>query len=148
MKRIVSYILILVAVLFLPTKAVDVGKLRPVQTIAVYTSGSGYRILTDTMDSGFGKTMPMAIEDLKATTPAVIYLDTAQYLVVNDEVAIEELYPYLNDHVKVCLSVGEPHMENISSFLTAHADGPTVKAWKNGAKLPVLNCSDGRMSFQ
>ena len=148
MKRIICYILILAAVVLLPTKATDVGKLRPIQTIAAYTSDSGYRILTDTMDSGYGKTLQLAVEDLKATTPAVIYLDTAQYLVVNEEAVIAELYPYLSDRVKICLSVGEPHMEDVSSFLSAHGDGPTVKQWKKGAKIPVLNCSDGRMSFQ
>ena len=48
MKKSFLYMLILAAVLVLPTKFTDVGKLRPVQTIAVYKNGSTYIFETDT----------------------------------------------------------------------------------------------------
>ena len=148
MKRILLYFIILIAVLVLPTEGTDVADLQPVQTIAVYRDGNQWVIETDTEDVGRGNSVEKAFENLIQTAPAVIYLDTAQYLVVNEEAVIAELYPYLSDRVKICLSVGEPHMEDVSSFLSAHGDVPTVKQWKKGAKIPVLNCSDGRMSFR
>lgn len=147
MKRSILYLLIFAVILMLPTKATDVGKLRPVETIAVYTSGSVCRILTDTKDSGCGKTVASAIENLKVTTPATIYLDTARYLIVNDPALIDNLYPYLKKRVKLYQFTGEVPMDTVSEYLAVHGDGPTIKEWKNGAKLPVLNGREGRLSI-
>lgn len=147
MKRSLLYLLILAAVLVCPTKATDVGKLQPVQTIAVYKGEDGYVIATDTKDSGRGASIPAAIENLKATTPATIYLDTAQYLIVNDESIVDELRAHLKDNVKLYRFIGNPPMETVSKFLAAHGDGPKIGKWKTGEKLPVLDCRAERLIF-
>ncbi len=148
MKRSLFYLLILAAVLVCPTKATDVGRLRPVQTVAVFESDGSYAVVTDTKDSGSAEDLSGAIRNLKATTPATIYLDTAQYLIVSDEALVEELRPYLKKNVKLYRFVGTPPMEAVSKFLAAHGDGPSLGDWKPGDHLPVLDCQNERLIFR
>ena len=147
MKKSFLYMLILAAVLVLPTKSTDVGKLRPVQTVAVYKSGSDYIIETDTEDAGRGESIGAAVKDLQETTPATIYLDTAQYLIVSEESLLEELRPYLKEDVRVCAFTGDPPMEQVSKFLAAHAENVTLGNQKNGEALPVLDCTKERLKI-
>lgn len=147
MKRSFLYMLILAVVLVLPTQSTDVGKLRPVQTIAVYKIGADYVIETDTEDVGRGENVPAAIQDLKETTPATIYLDTAQYLIVSEESLAEELRPHLKKGVHVCAFVGDPPMDKVSKFLSAHGINLTLGDWKLGERLPMLDCTKERLNF-
>lgn len=147
MKRSLLYLLILAAVLVCPTKATDVGKLQPVQSIAVHKGEDGYVIETDTKDAGRGETISAAIQNLKATTPATIYLDTAQYLIVSDESVVDELRTHLKGNVRLYRSIGNPPMETVSKFLAAHGDGPSIRTWRVGDALPVLDCRSERLIF-
>lgn len=147
MRKSILYMLVLAAVLVCPTKATDVGKLQPVQTIAVYKNEDGYTVLTDTDDVGKGESIDSAIDNLKATTPATIYLDTAQYLIVNEESTIDSIRPHLKKNVKLCRFVGEPPMKSVSKFLSAHNAGVTLGDWQYGTKLLVLDCTKDRLKF-
>lgn len=147
MKRSLLYMLVLAVVLVLPTKATDVGKLRPVQSVAVYRDGAGYTVQTDTKDVGWGADISAAIENLKATTPATIYLDTAQYLIVSEEDIADKLRAYLKGNVKVYRFLGDPPMETVSKFLAAQGDGPSIGKWKMGESLPILDCRGERLIF-
>ena len=75
MKRIVIYVLILAATLFVPVKGNDIGRLRPVQAVLVYKENQNVLIQTDTEDTGVGQTAKEALQNLKDTTPGVIYLE-------------------------------------------------------------------------
>ena len=143
MKRILIYIGILAAVLLVPLERTDVGKLRPVQTVAVYREEDLYTIATDTGDKGSGKTVADALKDLKQTTPAVIYLDTAQFLLAgkNTEEAVEQLRPCFRKSVEVYSFRGEADLKLVSEYLMVHGSGPKLKQWNLGEKLPVLVCS-------
>ena len=147
MRKSLLYMIILAAVLVLPTKATDVGKLRPVQTLAVYKDGTDYVIETDTKDAGRGESIQLAIMDLKATTPGIIYLDTAQYLLVRHESDLEELQHHIKDSVQVYVYEGVPPMEKVSQFLASHAAGISLEQWKKGTKLPLLDCTKERMKI-
>ena len=147
MKKSFLYMLMLAVVLALPTKSTDVGKLRPVQTVAAYKNGAEYIIETDTEDVGRGESINTAIRNLKETTPAIIYLDTAQYLIVSEEVLVEEMHPYLKDSVHVCLFTGNPPMDQVSKFLASHTEGTTLGNWKSGETLPMLDCTKDRLKF-
>ena len=143
MKRILIYIGILAAVLLVPLERTDVGKLRPVQTVSVYRDGASYVIATDTGDKGKGETVLEALNDLKQTTPAVIYLDTAQFLLTgkNAEDAVVDLRRYFSKSVELYSFRGEPDLELVSKYLAVHGNGPRLKQWDPGEKLPVLACS-------
>ena len=73
MKRIMVYIAALAASLLLPMRGMDVGKLQPVGLIQLYIEDETVFIVTDTGDSGCGKTVEAAFENLEQTTSGVIF---------------------------------------------------------------------------
>lgn len=147
MKRYLLYGLILAAVLVIPVKRTDVGKLQPIQTVAVYVADSGYTVQTDTGDMGVGETVALAIGNLEQTTAGVAYLDTAEFLLVSEgeEAVVEELKATLKNSVELYWVQGQPDLKAASRFLSVHGNGPTYKSWENGVKLPLLACKNDRM---
>ena len=149
MKRILIYIVILLAVVLVPLERADVGKLRPVQTVAVYRDGNIYTIATDTGDKGEGETAADALADLKRTTPAIIYLDTAQFLLTGKNAvdAVEELRQYFCDDVEIYSFRGDAELVEVSKYLSVHGNGPKLKCWNIGKKLPILACSGSKIEL-
>ena len=149
MKRCILYIMIAVAVLVVPVERTDVADLRPVQTVALYETPDGYLLETDTGDFGQGGTVDAAYQDLLRTTPGVIYLDTADFLLVseNSQSRIPEIGKYLKTSVRCCLVSGQWDLEEVSEFLSVHNDLPEISGWKSGGKLPVLDCTARRLKI-
>lgn len=140
MKRIPLYIIILTLVFFAPVRRVNVGTLRPVEVVSVYRLNGKVIIETDTGDLGQGIDMEQAVQDMKQTSPAVIYLDTAEYLLfTNDcQYVAQELRSHLKGSVKVCMTQGQVSTKDAAKYLVVHGDLPKLKHWKPGDKLPVL----------
>lgn len=130
--KTILYILIIILTLAAPVKRLDVAKLQPVEAIALYTEQDTVVLLTDTEDTGRGKTAQQALENLKATTAAVIYLDTAEYLLVAEDAAsyAEELKPYLKSSVKIRVYNGGKVKEEVK-YLDAHDRGADPDTGKN-----------------
>ena len=129
--RILLYIVILALLLVAPVERLDVAKLQPVQTVAIHVTGGEVVLQTDTKDKGQAETLQAAIDDLEENTPGVIYLDTAEYLLVTEEAVsyVEELENYLHPSVKVSLWDGEGSVEEAAKFLGVRRDLPTLKQW-------------------
>ena len=129
--RILLYIVILAAMLFAPVHRLDVSKLEPVQTVAVRISDEEIVIETDTKNKGQGETLASAIADLEKNTPGVIYLDTAQYLMLTTEATqyASELEKYLRRSIKVSLWDGEGSVERAAKFLAIRQDLPALRQW-------------------
>lgn len=119
--RTVLYILIIILTFFSPVQCLDVAKLQPVEAVAVYMEQDMVILKTDTEDIGIGKTTQEALQNLKDTTPAVIYLDTAEYLLVapGAEQCAEELKPHLKTSTKVRTYSGGEVKEEVK-YLDAH----------------------------
>lgn len=149
MKRILCYIGILAAVLAWPVERLDVGKLCPVQVVSVYKKDNWVVIETDTEDIGFGGTARQALENLEDTTSGVIYLDTAQYLLLSKDAedVVEDLRDELKPSVQLCYAAMEIDLEEAAVFLSAHGDLPKLKTWKTGQELPVLSTFGKRLTF-
>jgi len=149
MKRILFYALILAVVLVLPTEGVDVAKLQPVQTIAVYKDGQTWVIKTDTGDYGSGNSVEEAFENLIKTTPAIIYLDTADHLILKDNAteAIDELRVRLKDSVALYRYIGDPDLKEVSKYLSVHGNKVKLKHWNHSVDLPILDCTTERFFF-
>ena len=149
MKRILIYVLILVALLFVPVKDNDIGKLQPVEVVQVYRQGSQVVIRTDTDDIGVGTTAQLALQNLKDTTPGYIYLDTAEYLLLNKDATkdIEELRPVLRKSLQLCFAENEVDLQLAAKFLPAHGKFPQLKRWKQGKDLPELTVENDRLKF-
>lgn len=149
MKRIILYIIVLAALLVVPAERADVGKLRPVQTVALYKDANEFVIATDTGDLGRGETVQDAFHNLKATTPAIIYLDTADYLLVSEQAVdqLEFLRGKLRRSVEVYQFLGEANLEEVSKYLRVHGNGPSLKQYESGTQLPVLDCREERLKI-
>ena len=110
------------------------AKLEPVQTVAVRTEGQQIVMETDTKNEGRGRTVEEAIKDLEERTPGVIYLDTAQYLLLTKET--EEYGPALRDYmrptVKVSLWDGKGSVETAAQYLDVQRDLPLLKEVGSG----------------
>ena len=149
MIRWILYCTILVAVLLVPLERADVAKLQPVQTVCIYYNESDYIIETDTGASGKGTNIKKALFDLIETTPAVVYLDTADFLLLpyGAESAVEYLRGVLKDSVELYYYEGDPNLKLVSKYLEIHRSGQVLKTWGNGVKLPVLKCQNSLMKL-
>lgn len=129
MRKILS-IIILALTLAAPVKRLDVAKLQPVEAVAVYMDGEKVILETDTEDRGVGNTALEALADLKARALSVIYLDTAEYLLVqeNAEAFAEELRPLLSDSVRVGTYLGGSVKEQ-EKYYEIHGNLPKLKSW-------------------
>lgn len=147
MKKIIIYSLLLGATFLSPLQGEDVGKLLPVELIQIYKEADSVVIATDDGAGGTGATVRDAIGNLKATTAGVIFLDTADYLLV-DETAAEEvtvLTEYLKPSVRVCASVGEIDLKEAAAFLKVHRPQIKLSAYDGGQNTEVLTVENGRL---
>ena len=130
--RMVLYIVILALLFLAPVQRLDVARLEPVQTVAVYMNDTAVVLETDTGNKGEGTGVKDALEDLEENTPGVIYLDTAQYLLVSEgaESHVDSLRKYLSPSVKACLWDGEGSVKDAAQYLDVRSDLPKLKDWK------------------
>lgn len=144
--RILLYCAILAAVLLFPGKGTDVGKLIPVEVIALSESEAGVTVRTDTGDMGSGRTLDEALQNMKDTAPGMIYLDTAEYLLV--ETGCEDLMTamggYLKKSVRVCRTEEGICLEGIADYLSAHRPGEKLGEVTAGTRIRELREESGR----
>ncbi len=147
MKRCFIYILVLAVVLVIPVNRVDIGKLRPVQAVVVYRDEANVVIETDTGDRGEGESAEEALKNLKATTPAVIYLDTADFIIVaeNAQNDAQQLREHFRRAAEVYGFFGKAEAEAAAKYLSIHGGGLQLRVWKPGAKIPVLDFRNERI---
>lgn len=139
MKRIIIYIWILLLALMAPVKRLDVAKLEPVDVVFVSKEDGKVKITTDTEAEGRGADAAAALYDLKQTTPGVVYLDTAEFLVVSKDAAdqIDELRTWLKGSVKLCFAE-KVEIEEVAKYLEVHGNLPKLRDWKTGDPVPLL----------
>lgn len=147
MKRIAVYIAVLLIVMLIPMQGMDIGKLRPVGLIQLYKEAGEMLIVTDTKDSGRGKTVDEAFGNLEDTTSGVIFLDTADYLLISETAkdAAMELGQYVKPTIEICIAEKDIDPVQAAEYLAVHH--PEVKlrdenAFRTAQKLTQEN---GRM---
>lgn len=129
--RILAYIAILALVFFAPVERLDVAKLEPVQTVAVSVFDGQVVFQTDTKNKGQAENVTAAVDDLERNTPGVIYLDTAEYLLITKEAVthMNDIEKYLRPSVKVSLWDGKGSVEEAAKFLEIRNDLPSILQW-------------------
>lgn len=130
--RTVLYIAILLSLFFVPLDRVDVSQLLPIETVAIYMENGDVILETDTEHSGSGKTVTQALESLKENTPAVVYLDTAAYLLVSEDALthVEGLRQYLKPSVAVCICDAKDSVQKAADYLSVHGNLPKLRDWR------------------
>ena len=147
--RKAAYLALLALILAVPVERADVGKLRPVEVIALAEENGTVTVCTDTGDWGEGASLREAMDNLRDTTPGVVYLDTAEYLLLETEVtAWEDLGEMLKESVRVCAAQRGISLEGSGAYLDIHR--PDCKLGDGIAyqKLRLLTEEDGRFLLQ
>ena len=140
MKRTIIYIGILAALLAAPVKPLNIGKLLPVQVVSIYKEGEWTVIKTDTENIGMGGTPQQALQNLEESASGIIYLDTAEYLLLTKDTldAAEALRDELKPNVRLCLAAKQMDLTEAGKYLSVHGQLPKLEAWKTDTELPVL----------
>jgi len=145
--RWLLYLLVLGAALTVPLEKNNVGKLQPMEVLYVCREGESIVLKTDTDDLGIGKTVAEAVRNLHETTPGIVYLDTADFLILNKnaEQSIRELEPYLKPSVAVCVTEEKIDLTAAAQYLSVHR--PKVKLTDTEMKEDIekLEVENGRI---
>ena len=130
--RKILYVVILSALFFAPLERMDVAKLLPIQAVAVYMEDGAVILETDTENKGRGDNVENALENLKEITPAVVYLDTAEFLLVSENAVsyLNELRDFLKPSVKVCVCEAVGQVKDAAKYLDVHGNLPKLRDWK------------------
>jgi len=149
MKWLISYCAILLAALMVPVERADVAQLRPIEVICIYKDADMVILKTDTDDIGIGHDALSALENMKLTSPAMIYLDTAEYLLIGPgaQEDAKQLKGVLKNSVQLCETDTNIKLKDAAQYLPVHGDLPDFKGWEAGEKLPVLSLHNDRIKI-
>ena len=105
----------------LPHPAVDIARLDPVRAIYLYMDGAAMTIETDSGDSGSGADLEAAYADLRANAHREIFLDTAEFLLLDPKVPITEAFDsLLRPDCRVMFTDAPPDLEKAAVYLSQH----------------------------
>ncbi len=108
-------------VLRIPHPATDLSELEPIEVVAVRQSEKGIEIETDTGAIGRGDNLTLAVDDLKEHSMGKVFLDTADYLLLElDDGNYEQFYSVFRPGCRVCLSDGVQDLSKAGVFLQTH----------------------------
>ena len=121
--KIVLYALIVGLSFLAPVRRLDIAKLEPVEAIALSVEGNMLVLETDGEYTGKGATVEEALQNLRENTPAVIYLDTARYLLMAEDAKAyqEEMAAQLKPSVQIGIYQGGEVKEE-AKYLDAHGE--------------------------
>lgn len=142
-------IALVIAILgFMPSAGMDVGKLQPVQVVAVQMVNEQILVQTDTADEGTGDTLMEAVENLKQSTGAEVFLDTAEHLLIAPDCAMvmEDVLQLFRPSCTLCWLDGEANLQGAAEFLNYHVPKTTLMEYRAGNQmLQTLRIVNGRM---
>ena len=143
-NRIVLYGLVL-ALLLLGRGGTDIGQLQPVEVVQLYEKNGLLILKTDTGDMGWGLTVDEAVRKLKETTPGQIYLDTADYLLIEEgvEASIPALRPYLKRRTTMAFGPEGVDLQETAAYLRVHR--PSEKVGKGDKPIEKLVFEGGKI---
>ena len=149
MKTLICYVLIIAAAISAPVEKADVAKLRPIEVIYIYKDADAVILKTDTEDVGIGADVENALQDMKLTSPAVIYLDTAEYLLLEKDTQedAEALRSELKPSVRLCMCNKPIDLAEAAKYLGVHGNLPKMKEWKVDTELPLLSTFGDSLIF-
>ena len=131
----------------LPMRGTDVGRLHPVELVQIYKEEDVIVVATDTGAEGMGRTVEEAVTNLNATTSGVVFLDTAQYLLLSE--SAKQLYPamahYLKPKVRVCTGEHGIDLHEAAAYLDIHKPLAYLKDLEGAELLQNLEIENGRI---
>lgn len=105
----------------LPHPARDIADLKPVRAVYIHMEGRTLHIETDTGDSGAGSDLTEACADLRTKADGEIFLDTAEFLILDPKVPINEaFYSLLRPDCRVIFADAAHDLEKAAVYLAQH----------------------------
>lgn len=151
MKRWIAYgVGILLLSWLSPARGTDVAELQPVELMMVSVENENVVLETDTNDVGKGENLERALENLKESAPGSIFLDTVEFLVVQDSAAeyLPQLIDLLRPGTTGCFTAERIDPEKAAEYLSAHKPSVTLRAVRyESGMLPLLNELEGRFEL-
>ncbi len=154
MKKWVIAGLIGAALLFSPFQRTDVSELLPIQTLSLRVSDGWCLLETNSGFWGQGKSLVMALEDLKRSAPGVVELSTAKQLVIGagaENFAGELLHlEVLRPGTELYQGAADIDVTDADAFLSRHHVEATVARARAAQlrgeelELPTLTGGEGR----
>lgn len=106
----------------LPHPARDIAALKPVRAVYIHMEGRNFHVQTDTGDSGTGPDLAKACADLRAEADGEIFLDTAEFLILDPGVPITgEIFDLLRPDCRVTFADAAPDLEKAAAYLAQHS---------------------------
>lgn len=140
MKRTLLYVAMLTVAMVIPVERTNLEEMKPVEVVYLYEEADHVTLSTDTGDRGSGIDIPEAMSNLRETTAGVVYLDTANYLLIGRgaEPYVEQLRSMLKEDVRICHAEGEIDMETVGVYLRVHQPEVKMEDWETESKLQTL----------
>lgn len=138
--RIISYVVLLGALLFVPLNRIEIADLEPIQAVWMHTENGNIVLEADTEDKGAGNTVETALEDMRNKSTGVVYLDTAQYLFVSESALgeIPAIQPYFKGSIRLCKWNGEGGLKEVAKYADSRNLGQKIKKWNEAGNLPEI----------
>lgn len=140
MKRWALYIA-MVLLSTIPFRGTDIAKLAPVEVVWLAEEGGQVLLMTDTEDVGKGADVTEALADMKASAKGTIFLDTADYLIVETgaEKFLNQITDVLRPSCMACRAKQIPDLKEAAAFFSVHEPDITLRQWQNDQmELPLL----------
>lgn len=128
----------------------DVGKLAPVQGVMLTQENGLLHIKTDSGQAGIGVNGTAAVEDMMQTASTRVFLDTAEYLMLEPktEIWLPQLKEYLRPSCKVCYVIGTVDLREAVKYLQLHQQNVNLAQYEAGnTTLHTLIYNEGRMTL-
>ena len=140
MKRLPFYIILLILTFLAPVRRVEIEHLEPVEAVFAVRNGNQITLTTDTGASGSGDDVAQALIDLEETTPGIVFLDTARYLLLSTDAQedVLQLRHHLKGSVRLCMFEGKQDPEKAVRHLEVFGKLPQIKDWNPADSLPIL----------
>ena len=150
MKRTALYAALLLAALLVPMERCDVGKLKPVEVVHLYMERDAVILETDTGDMGIGRSVAEAYENLKRTTAGIIFLDTADYLLVEESAKNEvaAMGQWVKPSVRVCFAQRGIDLTAAASYLSTHKPATKLRGFDSDLGAEKLIIRGGKILLQ
>ena len=153
MKNGLFYLSICVVTILVGTfsfQGTDVARLAPVEAVWLTQQGQTVCMVTDTGDVGYGMNIREALLDMKASASGTVFLETADYLIVEKgkEALLEQAYEIFRPACQVCVCHEIPQMPDVAKFLSAHEPATTLRQLRIAdMPIPLLKETKGRMEL-
>ena len=123
-----------------------IDRMEAVETVLIRQTETGIAVETDTGAQGYGENLTQAIENLHSSSSAIVFLETANYLLLS--AGTEELVPqldmFLRPNTLVCKMAAQTDLLEVTDYLKIHPPGIRLIDLKAGHRVQTLYYRKGR----